>query len=258
MIPKIIHYCWFGGEKPDSVLQFIEGWRKKCPDYEIKEWNENNFDINEAKFARESYAAKKWAFVSDYVRFAVLEQYGGIYLDTDIELLKSLDSMQKEPGYVGFEVHGVAAGVIACEAHNPIIRAVLETYQRTAFINKDGTYNLLTSPDYISNELVKVGFVRENIEQHLKGMTVYPSEWFYPYTLVSFQTNITENTVAIHHYAGSWLDEKSKYQLGIQKKLKWIPVKRLAIWISVAISETKYNGVKGLLYVVSNRLRRTR
>lgn len=252
MIPKIIHYCWFGGEKPTDVLVYIDGWKKLCPDYEIVEWNEQNFDIMQYSFSRDAYKEKKWAFVSDFVRFVVLEKYGGVYLDTDVELIKNLDFLAEESAYVGFEVHGVAAGIIGCEPHNPIISSIAETYKNTSFYVDSGL-NLLTSPDYINNAIEPIGFKRFNEKQVLKGITVYPSDWFYPYNLETFRVFTTENTVAIHHYAGSWLDEKSKCQLEIQRKLKWMPHKRVAIWISVALAELKVNGIKGLYRAIREK-----
>lgn len=256
MIPKIIHYCWFGGDKPAEVIKYIDGWKKLCPDYEIKEWNEKNFDISQSKFAFAAYKEKKWAFVSDYARFFILEKYGGIYLDTDIELIKNLDSLLNDEAFIGFEVHGVAAGVIGSKPHNPIICAILKTYDRTDFYLDNGKLNLLTSPDYFTNEILKVGFVRENKKQQLKNITVYPSEYFYPYSTVTFATNITNNTYAIHHYSGTWLDEKTKYQLYIQKKIIRFFGKRLSVWIAVSISELKFNGFLGLLKAVSERGKR--
>lgn len=253
MIPKIIHYCWFGGEKPDDVAAYIAGWKRLCPDYKIIEWNEHNFDIQKYSYSREAYKEKKWAFVSDLVRFCVLEEYGGVYLDTDVELIKSLDLLEDESAYVGYEVHGVGSAIIACEPHNEIIHCIAETYKKSSFYTVDGKMNLLTSPDYINNEITPRGFVGENRLQKLNQITVFPSEWFYPYNLVSFEILTTQNTVAIHHFAGSWLDEKSRYQLKLQKRMKWFPQKRLAIWISVAIAELKFGGIPGLLKAIKKR-----
>lgn len=253
MIPKIIHYCWFGGDKPEEFLKYINGWKKLCPDYEIIEWNENNLDIQKHPFAKAAYKEKKWAFVSDYVRFFVLHKYGGIYLDTDIELIKRLDSLLDNKAFVGFEVHGVATGVIGSEPGNPIIYEILKAYDRTNFYLDNGKLNLLTSPDYFTNEILKDGFVRENRTQQLQNIIVYPSEYFYPYSTMTFETNITNNTYAIHHYAGTWLDKKTKYQIDVQKKIIRFFGKRLSVWIAVAISELKFNGFFGLLKAISKR-----
>lgn len=256
MIPKIIHYCWFGDNKPDDVIKYIEGWKKLCPDYKIIEWNEKNFNIQKYPYAREAYKEKKWAFVSDFVRFLVLEKYGGVYLDTDIELKKNLEILEKESAFVGYEVNGVAAGIIGCEAGFPLVKNIAERYKTSSFYLDNGKCNLLTSPDYINEELEKFGFKRINEKQNICGMTIFPSDWFYPYNLVDFQMELTDNTVAIHHYDGSWLDEKDKYQLNIQKKLKWFPIKRISIWISVGLAEIKYSGIKSLFIKLKNKKNR--
>ena len=256
MIPKIIHYCWFGGEKPADVKEYIDGWRKLCPDFEIIEWNEKNFDINAYDYSRDAYKEKKWAFVSDFVRFCVLDEHGGIYLDTDVELVKSLEPLCSEKCYVGYEAQGVGSAIIACEPHNEIIHAITETYKKSSFYLPDGSLNLLTSPDYINNEITPKGFEREDKLQRIPGLTVFPSEWFYPYNLKTFTIESTSNTVSIHHFAGSWLDEKAIIQLEIQKHFKWFPVRRLVIWFSVAVAELKTGGITGLLRAIKRRKNR--
>lgn len=256
MIPKIIHYCWFGGEIPSIVKQYIEGWKRLCPDYRIMEWNENNSDISECEFARQAYDAKKWAFVSDYVRFFVLNKYGGIYLDTDMELLKNLDTFLDVNGFVGYEVNGVASGIIGCIPGNKIITSVLEIYQALSFIDMGKKMNLKTSPEYLSEELDKIGFLREDKLQELSEMRVYPSSYFYPYSPKDFTMNQTEDTCAIHHYSGSWLDEKAKYQIAVRKKLRGILPYRLAVWIAVTCAMYKYEGVKGVTEGIRAKFKR--
>lgn len=257
MIPKVIHYCWFGGEKPQEVLSYIEGWRKLCPDYEIKEWNEKTFDIYSSNYAKAAYKEKKWAFVADYVRFSVLYQYGGVYLDTDVELIKNLDDLLNQEGIAGYESIGVGTGLIGCEPYNDIIHNILEYYNKTSFYLENGELNLLTSPECFSNELLKIGFLRENKLQHLKGMTVYPAECFCPISPATFKCQITEQTYAIHHYAGSWLDDKTKLRLPIQKKLTKYIGSRPAIWVSVAYAELKTGGIKSLVHAIRNRRKNT-
>lgn len=254
MIPKIIHYCWFGGEKPEFVKNYISGWQKMCPDYEIKEWNENNFDIQEYTFSRDAYKEKKWAFVSDFVRFSVLEEYGGVYLDTDVELIKGLSSLEEECAFVGFEVSGVGSAIIGCDKNNKIIQAIAARYKKTSFYLDDGKLNLLTSPDYINEELEKYGFKRINQLQRINDMTVYPSNYFYPYNSDTLKYQTTKETIGIHHFDGSWLDVKTKYQLEKQKALNWITIKRLRIWVAVCLAEYKFGGIKGLCVAVRNRI----
>ena len=149
-IPKVIHYCWFGrGELPRLAEKCIQSWKKYCPDYEIVCWNEDNFDINQNKYAREAYESGKWAFVSDYVRLKVLYDEGGIYLDTDVELIKSLDPLVKENGYMGFDDNGVVSTGLgfACEKGNELVGALLADYDDIPFVLPDGTYDITPCPD---------------------------------------------------------------------------------------------------------------
>ena len=149
-IPKIIHYCWFGrGKLPKLAEKCIESWKKYCPQYKIVCWNEDNFDINQNKYAKEAYEAGKWAFVSDYVRLKVLYDEGGIYLDTDVELIKPLDKLIEDGGFMGFDDNGVISTGLgfACEKGNKLIEALLADYDGISFICNDGAYDLTPCPD---------------------------------------------------------------------------------------------------------------
>ena len=148
MIPKIIHYCWFGrGEKPELAKKCIASWKKFCPDFEIREWNEDNCDYLAMPFMAEAYAAKKYAFVSDVMRLVVLEQYGGVYFDTDVEVLRDISPLLDDEGFIGFENDQyVASGLtIAAEAHHPVIQAMIEEYKKLHFAGADGSVTLPAS-----------------------------------------------------------------------------------------------------------------
>ena len=212
MIPKIIHFCWFGRNKKSSLIEkCIESWKKYCPDYEIIEWNEDNFDVHCCKYVEEAYEAKKWAFVSDYCRFYVLKQMGGIYLDTDVELLKSLDSYLKTPLIAFEDEKKLAPGLIfACEKEDELCKQLLDEYDNDHFKNGDGTFNTRTVCDRATDLFLHYGLQANNTLQTVAGYTVYPTDYFNPYDMDSGKITIGEKTVSIHHYAGSWVDKKSK------------------------------------------------
>ena len=202
---KTIHYCWFGGNPlPKLALKCIESWRKYCPEYEIKEWNENNFDVNCCDYVKEAYQAKKWAFVSDYCRFFILYHYGGVYLDTDVELLKPIDDLGDS--FVGFEVaRKVNSGLLrAANTQDQICKMMLESYAGDHFIQSDGSLNMLTVCDRETQILVEHGLIANNQFQEILGTKVYPTEYFQPTDLSTGKITKTSNTVAIHHYAASW------------------------------------------------------
>lgn len=215
---KTIHYCWFGkNPKPALILKCIESWKTFCPDYEIIEWNEDNFDVNCCDYVREAYEAKKWAFVSDYCRFFVLFQYGGIYLDTDVELLKTLEQLNEN--FVGFESpNRVNSGLIrGAKSGDLICKHMLESYSKSHFRKKDGTLDLLTVCDRETEILCSLGLKRDNSLQDISGTTVYPSEFFNPMDMETGKLHITDNTVSIHHYAASWVNKKDRFRGKIAK-----------------------------------------
>ena len=144
MIPKIIHYCWFGGKPlPEDAKKYIESWEKYCPDYKICRWDESTFDINEIPYVKEAYEAKKWAFITDYVRLYVLKNIGGIYMDTDVEVIKNLDCFLNEKGFSGFEkIDAVPTGIMAAEKNHPFIIELLHDYDNLHFLKDDGTLDL--------------------------------------------------------------------------------------------------------------------
>ena len=208
MIPKKIHYCWFGGNPlPDDALRCIESWKKFCPDYEIKEWNESNFDLDCCPYVREAYDSRKFAFVSDVARLYALYTEGGIYMDTDVEVLKSLDDFLKYDGVSGFESSTqIATGLMASRDLHPLVKEWLDEYKGIHFEREDGSLDLTTNVTRITNSCLRYGFVPDGTLQTVRDFTFFPSEYFCPKDCSTGKINITENTVAIHHFAGSWVE----------------------------------------------------
>ena len=212
-IPKIIHYCWFGrGKMPALAEKCIKSWKKFCPDYEIKCWTEDNFDVSQNKYAREAYEAGKWAFVSDYVRLKVVYDEGGIYMDTDVELLKPLDDLLEERGYMGYDDTGcISTGVgFGCEKGNPVIGAVLADYDEISFVLPDGTYDLMPCPERNTKVMVKLGLEQNGKEQVFMGIRILPEEYFCPMGYYTGKKNITANTYSVHLFCASWTSATSR------------------------------------------------
>lgn len=208
---KTIHYCWFGrNPKPKLIKKCIDSWRKYCPDYEIIEWNEDNFDVNCCDYVREAYEAQKWAFVSDYCRFYVLYNQGGIYLDTDVELIKGLKGLGDT--FIGFENsdHCNSGLIRSAKKGDSICEEMLKSYQDDHFRNMDGTLKLMTVCTRETDILCKYGLKRNNKLQEIMGTIIYPSEFFNPTDMNTGIITITQNTVSIHHYAASWADRKTR------------------------------------------------
>lgn len=221
MIPKIIHYCWYGqNEIPEDIKYYIDIWKKYCPDYKIICWNENNTNLNENKYLKQAYDAKKYAFVTDYMRLKVLSEYGGIYMDTDIELCKSLDEYLHHRAFIGCQDENVfSTGLIGAEANHPWIAKLFNHYNDLEFINNDGTYNLTPNTILITEITEKLyNWKFKNELQHLNDdICVYPVEYFCCKNWITGKVEKSSETVAIHHYKGSWLSEedkrRSKYHL---------------------------------------------
>ncbi len=214
MIEKVIHYCWFGKNPLDErSKKCIESWKKYCPDYTIIEWNESNFDINSNIFVKEAYESKKWAFVTDYVRLYVLYNYGGIYMDTDVELLQNLDSFLNNVAFSGFENNAlIPTGIMASEKHGEWINYLMSYYNNRHFINSDGTLNTSPNTGIITNMTIsKYKIEMDNTYQEIKNVLVlYPSEFFCPKNHLTGEIELTDNTVCIHHFNGSWITKKEK------------------------------------------------
>lgn len=212
-IPKIIHYIWVGGaKKPESVERYIESWRKYCPDYAIIEWNEQNYNIQNNRYAREAYQSKKWAFVTDYIRLDVLERFGGIYMDSDVEVLKNLDVFLKDRAFSSFEAGDpdqifLPTGMMASEQHGDWVKYLRSYYSpHKSFFKDSGEIDTTTNTVIITRmTLDKYPIKLNNKLQKFKDFTMYPSEYFCPKSWSTRQINLTKNTHAIHHFAASWL-----------------------------------------------------
>ncbi|MBS8055617.1 glycosyltransferase family 32 protein [Streptococcus suis] len=228
MIPKVIHYCWFGGNQiPDEYKKYMESWSKYCPDFEIKRWDESNFDINSNVYCKEAYEAKQWAFVSDYARLKIIHDLGGVYLDTDVELIRNIEPLiQSGVGFIGFQNPvEVATGLgFAAAKENPCIKSMLSIYENKKFILKSGDLNKIPCP--ASNTVglqkcgLRIGKKYSKEIQKLQGLNVYPVDFFCPLNADTSKLTVTENTYSIHQYTGSWLKEGNKR---IQKLKKYIP-----------------------------------
>ena len=223
MIPKIIHYCWFGrGEKPELAKKCIASWRKSCPDFEIREWNEGNCDYLSIPFMAEAYAAKKYAFVSDVMRLIVLEQYGGVYFDTDVEVLRDISPLLDDEGFIGFENDQfVNSGqVMAAKAHHPVIQAMIEEYKKLHFTNTDGTATPVGCPRLNTDVMERFGLIRNGREQVVAGIHVYSADFFNPMDSTTGKLTKTENTYSIHWYSMSWLPKRVQMKAKLGRILR--------------------------------------
>ena len=205
---------------PEDFKNYIESWKKYCPDYEIIEWNEKNFDLSCNAYIKEAYDAKKWAFITDYVRLYVMYTYGGIYMDTDVEVLKSLDPFLKHKAFSGFESsNNIPTGIMASEKGFELYKEFLDYYKDKHFIKKDGTYDTTTNVAIMTNICKKYGLKQDNSLQEIKGWTLYPSDYFCPKDYKDGVIKKTNNTVVIHHFSGSWLTQKDQKRRELLRKL---------------------------------------
>ena len=247
MIPKIIHYCWFGGkEKPENVKKYIESWKKYCRDYEIIEWNESNFNVSENDYCKEAYEAKKWAFVTDYVRLKVLYEYGGIYMDTDVEVVRPLDSLLKYRAFSGYESKRcIPTGTMCACQGNEWIEVLLNDYASRHFLQEDGSLDLTTNVKVIT-KLTKQIYQIEldgNMKIFGNNMVLFPFEYL---CAKDFETGIvhrTENTYTIHHFSGSWLSQELRYKQELKRKFRQIFSDRIASYMGEFFTLAKFHGL---------------
>jgi mannosyltransferase OCH1-like enzyme len=218
MIPKKIHYCWFGGRPLGKLGQkCFKSWQKFFPEYDIIEWNESNFDVSSCKYAKEAYEAGKWAFVSDYARYKILYDEGGIYFDTDVEVIASFDEIIERGAFVGCENPdrdtplAINPGLgFGAEARHPFLMEMVREYEESSFYNDDGTENLKTIVERTTERLEGYGAQNKNDVQSVAGVSVYPAEYFCPINMNTGELKITPKTRSIHRYSGSWVDKGSK------------------------------------------------
>lgn len=227
MIPKTIHYCWFGKKPMPKLAKIcIRSWKKYCPEYELKLWNEENFDLNLFPYAKEAYEAGKYAFVTDIVRLYALYHEGGIYMDTDVELIKPLDNFLHHPAFSGFESEKhVPTGIMASEKHGRWAKENLEYYHGKHFLTENGLPDITTNVIIITDYMVKKGLKLNNTYQDIEGFfTMYPTDFFCPKDFLTQEIHLTENTVCIHHFNMSWHSETVRYEWKIRWFCnKWLP-----------------------------------
>lgn len=240
MIPKKIHYFWFGkSNKPEIVLKYIESWKKYFPEYEIIEWNESNFNVNCCEYTKQAYEAKKYAFVSDYARIYVLYNIGGIYFDTDIEVCKSFDDLLKERKMVlGFEDnHYVLTAFMASKSGMECFKYLLDKYQSKSFLMKNGKYDTLPNPVIVTEVIEKCGLVPNGQHQVFDAeCEIYPYEYFSAFNIPKQTLMVTEKTYSIHHCMGTWQTKREKFK-------PWVKSKMITF-----IGENIFNSIKNKFY----------
>ncbi len=226
LIPKVIHYCWFGGNPiPENLQRCIDSWHEKCPDYEIIRWDESNYDLGKYAYTKQAHDAKKWGFIPDIARLELLYEYGGFYLDTDVELLKSLEELRYQPGFCGREAWGHVnfGGGSGSRKGLDIVGELLDFRKNVPFILPNGGYNLEASGYFETRPLMDKGLAIRDVTQRVGELTVYASDFFHPYNYISGLENITSNTVSIHYFSGSWLGEAGKkYRMETKEKYQII------------------------------------
>ena len=224
MIPKTIHYCWFGGGQiPKEYQRYIDSWRRFFPGYEIKRWDESNYDVHCIPFSSEAYGVGKFAYVSDYARLKVLYEHGGVYFDTDVEVIRPMDDIIAKGAFMAFEknsnamngeILNVAVGLgFAVEPHNPVLREILDFYEGHHYIYPDGHMEQITIVRIVTDILKKRGLCRSDVPVEVDGITIYPWDYFCPVEFMSSKLEITDNTRTIHHYSASWMSWADKLKM---------------------------------------------
>lgn len=246
---------------PEKVINCIESWKKYCDPnaFEIIEWNENNFDINYNEYVKEAYAAKKWAFVSDVARAYALVNFGGIYLDTDVELIKPFGDLLNLDAFLGFESgNNICSAVMGCNKNNPLFVELLDSYNNNHFLKPDGTCDYTTNVERFTKICIERGLIKENRRQDFDSFSVFPIDYFSPKDLVYKTIALTENTVSIHHFDGSWASEDSKYENKLYFRLNKFMPKKLSHSIAVLITTIKYKGIKAVFEKISAKIKKSK
>lgn len=263
-IPKVIHYCWFGEQPhPPAVVRCMNSWRRLMPDYRIIEWNETNTDLTTNDYVREAYAARKYAFVSDYVRLKVLHDEGGLYMDTDVEVIKSLDAFLHHESFSGFEDEAhVPTAVMGARAGNGWIGVLLAEYADLHFVLPDGTYDARTNVSRITaTTRESFGVAMNNSFQDIPGLlTIYPRDRFCPKSYATGVITTTRNTHAIHHFSGSWRHEEHRTFKRFQGRVNRAFGPLIGGWLLAVRSVARNEGWRALpgraLHGAIKRLRR--
>ncbi len=225
-IPKKIHYFWFGGKQiSEKNLKIMESWQRYCPDYEIIRWDESNYDVTKHPYMHSAYKEKLWGFVPDYARLEVVYRYGGVYLDTDVEVLRNLDPLLYDEAFCGRTFNGVIATGLGFGAVKgfPLLKKLFEHYDGVSFYRPDGTLNLDDCGVHQTAVLDRMGLKRCNDSwQMLEGMRVYPTDVLNPTDVLGNPCAYTENTFTVHHYDASWIDDdRASIRRETLKKCKW-------------------------------------
>ena len=245
-IPKIVHYCWFGGnDLGEDELRCIDSWRKFLPDYEIVRWDESNWDVRCCDYVSEAYDAKQWAFVSDYARFDILYKHGGLYFDTDVELVKPIDDILAKGSFMGFETDyspsndpTVAAGLgLSANPGLGLYKDILDSYATDHFVQVDGSFDQTTVVTRVTEILFEKGLQCVPGVQNVAGVTIYPAEYFNPKDFLTGKITITENTRSIHHFGMSWYDEKGFFEHRLGKRLRNFGLPNKAVFKLCAAAE---------------------
>lgn len=219
-IPRILHYCWFGrGEKPRKIVKCMKSWEKHLGDFQVMEWNEDNFDISSIPYVKEAYEARKFAFVSDYVRLYALHKHGGIYLDTDVEVIKPLSVFLQHEAFSGFEDQKfLQSGTMGAAKGHPWIKELLENYDTRSFLLPDGKLDTTTNTAVITEICSRHGLKLNGDYQVLRnGVTFYPRTYFSPYDYIDGGNYITNDSHTIHHFAQSWLPAHVRFRGEVKK-----------------------------------------
>lgn len=226
MIPKTIHYCWFGrGELTQLAKKCIASWRQFFPDYEIKEWNEDNFDVNCIPYTADAYKAGKYAFVSDYARFWVLYYFGGVYFDTDVEVIRPMDDVLENGPFMGFEMLSVRPAVnpglgLATEPGLSLYKAILERFEKMSFLTENGSLNPYTMIPMVTDLLKERGLTGNGMIEQVSGVSIYPPDWFNPFDDSTGRLRKTENTRTIHWFAKSWMPAEPAWKTKTKRLLR--------------------------------------
>lgn len=222
MIPKIIHYCWFGGNPlPPLAVKCIASWKEYLPEYEIIEWNESNFNLEQYPFAKEALENRKFAFVSDVCRLHALKEIGGIYMDTDVEVLRGLDPFLDKSAFSGFENDDfVPTGIMASEKGGKWVTEMLAYYDGRSFIKENGEFELSSNTEIITNLMISKGFIMNNTFQEIKGyISFYPNDYFCPKSYKTGNIDLTEHSYCIHHFAKSWIPARNRWRNIVKMKM---------------------------------------
>lgn len=258
-IPKVIHYCWFGNNPlPESVEKCINSWKVYLPDYKIIEWNENNFDIKMNSFVQQAYESKKFAFVTDYVRLFALYKYGGVYMDTDVEIIKNIDMFLINSAFSGFESEKqIPTAIMGAKKGNKWIKVLLDYYDNRDFILKDGSLDTTTNVTIITDITRNTFDIKLNNQyQVLENLTLYPKDYFCPKSYKTGKITITDNTYAIHHFSGSWLNTESIKKRKNNHQLINVFGENIGMTLVNIRDVYKANGLLNLLRIINTKVRK--